>query len=150
MERLEDGFDFGIEGDVSYGSAADGVGSAFSLREMEEAADVIVLIITGEDTLDFVWGKGERRKGDGLAIFTGESGVTINEFAKGEHGSAASGFGGHNQTPRAECTADGKKKETILRGEHPSKGKTIANREAAKKDEEMRAFVACGRDWVKC
>ena len=49
---LEDGFDFGIDGDVSGGEAVDGVALGGRLfGEMEKAADVVVLVEAGKETL---------------------------------------------------------------------------------------------------
>jgi hypothetical protein len=85
---------------MGYGRAVDGVGRAFGFGKMEEAADVIVLVIAGEDTLEVGGGKAEGGKSDRLAIFTGEGRVTVDEFAKGEHGSASNCLLGHNSGSR--------------------------------------------------
>ena len=50
----EDGFDFGVEGDVGGGEAVDGEAAAVEIREVEEAADVIVLVEAGEEALGFL------------------------------------------------------------------------------------------------
>ena len=49
MKRsLEDGLDGGVEGDVGDALAVDDEGHAIRFGEMEEAADVVVLVVAGE------------------------------------------------------------------------------------------------------
>jgi hypothetical protein len=47
-EVLEDGLDVGVEGDVGDTFTVNGEGHAICFGEMEEAADVVVLVVTGK------------------------------------------------------------------------------------------------------
>ena len=48
--ELEDGFDFGVDGDTRGGKAVDGVGfSAWFFGEVKETADVIILFEAGKE-----------------------------------------------------------------------------------------------------
>jgi hypothetical protein len=62
---------------------------------MEEAADVVVLVVAGEEALGFLGRKAEDRKSNGLAEIGGVGTVEADEFAQGHERSAASGFGAH-------------------------------------------------------
>ena len=46
--NLKDGLDFGVEGDVGDALAVDGESHAICFGEMEEAADVVVLVVAGK------------------------------------------------------------------------------------------------------
>jgi len=85
---------------VGGGEAIDGEWGAGGLREMEEAGDVIVLVVAGEKALSFGVGEGEGGEGDGSAEVACGGQVAIDEFAERHHGSAASGFGGHGSIVR--------------------------------------------------
>jgi len=50
----EDGFDFGVEGDMGSREAVDGEAGAVEFGEVEEAADVVVLVEAGEEALGFL------------------------------------------------------------------------------------------------
>jgi hypothetical protein len=89
----KDGFDFGVEGDVGGGEAVDGEFGANGFGEMEEAADVVVLVIAGEEAFGFLEGEAEGGERDGLAEVGGVGAVEADEFAQWHERSAASGFG---------------------------------------------------------
>jgi hypothetical protein len=89
----EDGFDFGIEGDVGGGEAIDGEFGAGGFGEMEEAADVVILVIAGEEAFGFPRSEAEVGERDGLAEVGGVGAVEADEFAQGHERRAASGFG---------------------------------------------------------
>jgi hypothetical protein len=95
----EDGFDFGVEGDVGGGEAVDGKFGAGGFGEMEEAADVVVLVIAGEEAFGFLEGEAEGGERDGLAEVGGVGAVEADEFVQGHERSAASGFGAHGVLP---------------------------------------------------
>jgi hypothetical protein len=103
----EDGFDFGIEGDVGGGEAVDGEFGADGIREMEEAADVVVLVIAGEEAFGFLEGEAEGGEKDGLAEVGGVGAVEADEFAQGHE---RSGFGAQGIL-RVKSTAGRKRKE---------------------------------------
>lgn len=64
--------DFGIERDVCGGDAIDGKFDAVGFGEMEEAADVVVLVVGRKKAIGFCGREFERRESNGLAEFTGE------------------------------------------------------------------------------
>src|SRR5713101_341937 len=118
----KDGLDFGVEGNVSDGLAANGESHPAGMGEMEKAADVVVVVIAGEEALGFGGGEMESRESHRLDKFGSKRAVSLNEFSEGHHfgwrpqsgrrslrpriirrilrlrgarGHAASGFGGH-------------------------------------------------------
>jgi hypothetical protein len=95
MDDLKDGFDFGVEGDVGRGDSVDGKFLAGSLGKMEEAADVVILVVAGEEALRFGDGKAKGGQGDGDSEFAGVEAVQADKFAQRHHRSAASGFSAH-------------------------------------------------------
>jgi hypothetical protein len=94
-EGSKDGSDLGIQGDVGGGDTVDGELRAANVGKMEEAADVIVLVVGGEKTLGFGRRKLECGKRDRLTEVIGESTIQVDEFAQRHHRGAASGFGAH-------------------------------------------------------
>jgi hypothetical protein len=67
LTKSENRLDFGVDRDVRGGDAIDGILFASGLGEIEEAADVVVLVVTGEEALGF--GGSQREGGEryGLA-----------------------------------------------------------------------------------
>jgi hypothetical protein len=126
-ERLENGLNFGVKGDIGNRDAVDGVLRAVGFGEVKEAADVVVLVVGRKKKFRFGWRKPERRKSDGLAELTRKREVEVNELSEGHAGGSAVMVGSER-----ECTAgtDGRKgrdrkenksKEGFLhggRGEH--------------------------------
>ena len=53
LSELKDGFDFRVEGDVRGGDSVDREFGAIAFGKMEKAADVIVLVVTGEEAFGF-------------------------------------------------------------------------------------------------
>jgi|SRR5713226_3681631 len=56
MERereSKDGLDFGVQGNMGDGLAADEEQCASSIGEMEKTADVVILVVTGEEAFRF-------------------------------------------------------------------------------------------------
>jgi len=106
----KDCFDFGIEGDVSGGDAVDGEFFACDLAEMEEAADVVVLVVAGKKAFGFTGIKMKGRERHRTSEFTGKSAIAANQIAQRHHGSSASGFGGH-LTPQVGSVQRGGREE---------------------------------------
>ena len=66
LTGLEDGFDFGVDRDVRGGNAIDGILRPSGFGKMEEAADVVVLVVAGEQPLGFGGGEGKGGERYGL------------------------------------------------------------------------------------
>ena len=66
---------------------------AGSFREMEEAADVVVLVVAGEEALGLWDCEAKDGESDQFAEIVGVGAVQPDEFAQGHEGSAARGFG---------------------------------------------------------
>ena len=80
MERereSKDGLNFGVEGDVGSRNPVDREFLTVGFRELEKSADVIILVVTGEEALRLGGGKAEGGKSHGLAKITGERTIMI-------------------------------------------------------------------------
>src|SRR6201987_515334 len=75
---LQDGLDFGVDGYVGGGKAVDGEWSAGILGEMEEARDVIVLVVSGEEALVFRMAQPQAGKSHGDAKFQRDGEIAIH------------------------------------------------------------------------
>jgi len=75
----------GIEGDVRDGFAADEEGCTILAREMKEAADVIVLVECGEESLCLFPREREGGECYGVAEPCGKAGVATDNLAKVLH-----------------------------------------------------------------
>jgi hypothetical protein len=145
----EDGFDFGVEGDVGGGEAVDGEFGAGGFGEMEEAADMVVLVIAGEEAFGFLEGEAEGGERDGLAEVGGVGAVEADEFAQGHERSVASGFGAQGIL-RVKSTAGRKRKEEF-------NAEDTENTEGTESWEEARfrsllrerTFGRSKKDWVR-
>jgi len=96
MERereSKDGLDFGVQGNMGDGLAADEEPCPSSIGEMEKAADVVILVVTREEALRLGGGKAEGGKSHGLAKITGMKTIETDEFPQRHEGCAASSFG---------------------------------------------------------
>lgn len=93
-------------------NAVDGERFAGGFGEMEKAADVVVLVVTGEEAFGFRSCQVEGGECDGLAKIGGVGTVQVDKFAQGHHGSAGSGLGAYG-VPHGECTAGTKRKEEL-------------------------------------
>ena len=51
VDRLQNAFDLSVQGDVGHGFGIDGKGHAIEIVEMEKAANVVILVITGKKLL---------------------------------------------------------------------------------------------------
>ena len=78
---LQDGFDFGVDGDVGGGEAVDGMALGAGLfGEMEETADVVVLVEAGKEAFRLFDRKTKFCNGDGIAEGVDELAVEVCEF----------------------------------------------------------------------
>lgn len=89
--QLQHGLDAGIEGEVGDAGAADDVGLALDVGEMQEAAEVVILVEDVEERLDFRGAELKGGESNGLAELTRDGEVAIHNFAKAQHGRTASG-----------------------------------------------------------
>ena len=69
--RSEDGLDFGVDGDVCGRNSINQVFFAGGFRELEEAADVIILVVTGEKALRFCFRQTKSEKRNRLSKTAG-------------------------------------------------------------------------------
>ena len=77
------------------GDAVDGEFFPRGIREMEKAADVVILVVAGEEAFG-LWGcEAKDGESDQFAEITGMGAVQPDEFAQGHERSAARGFGAH-------------------------------------------------------
>jgi peroxiredoxin len=83
---------------------------------MKEAADVVIVIESGEEGLRFVVGKAESGERDGFAGLMRKKVVAVNEFTKGQHGNAARGFTTHDSSGRSVSPEGAKGKRENWRG----------------------------------
>ena len=86
LQPLQHGLDAGIDGDVRDAGAADDVGFALGVGEMQEAAEVVILVENVEERLDFGGTQLKGGEGDGLAEPARGGKVAIHNFAKAQHG----------------------------------------------------------------
>src|SRR6266481_1357832 len=91
--------DLRVEGDVRGGDSVDGEFIACGFTEMEEAADVVVLIVAGEKAFGFGEAELKGCERHGTSEFTSESAIAANQIPQRHHGSSASGFRGHISFP---------------------------------------------------
>ena len=134
--RLEDGGDGFVDADEGGGDAVDGVGVAIAFGEVEETADVVVLVAGGEEALGFAGGESEGGKSHGLVKFAGEGEVAVDEFAKG-----GQWIGRPQRPPAAECTAGGERRKEARTESAEKKKKTSEIGEGKTRE----GFVAPGR-----
>ena len=103
---LENGLNFGIEAYVCRGDAVDGEGVlAAYVRKMKEAADVVVLIVAGEQGLDFRAGERKSRERCRLAKISWPS----TDISPRVPAKTSWGHGAVRRpwvTPYAKCTAE--------------------------------------------
>jgi len=72
--------------------ATDDVGFALDVGEMQEAAEVVILVENVEKRLDFRGAQLKSGESSGLAELTRDGEVAVHNFAKAQHGRTASGF----------------------------------------------------------
>jgi hypothetical protein len=77
------------------GETVDGEFPAGAFGKVEETADVIVLVVGGEEMLNFSRGEREGGERDRLAKIASMQTVEANEFAERHDRSAASSFSAH-------------------------------------------------------
>src|SRR5882762_7333432 len=87
--------DLRVKGNVRGGDAINGESFARGIGEMEETADVVVLVVAGEDAFGLCDREAKDGESDPFAEIVGVGAVQPDEFAQGHEGSAARGFGAH-------------------------------------------------------
>ena len=109
-ERLQHGLNAGVNGEVRDAGAADEVGLALGVREMQEAAEVVILVEDVEESLDFRGAQLKGGEGNGLAELTRDGEVAIHNFAKAQHRCRTSGMG-NRRIIAPQCSAAGQPRE---------------------------------------
>lgn len=107
--RLEEGADSQVDAKVRGSFAADGEAFPFPVREMKEAADVVIVVEGSEQGLGFLVGETESNESDRFAGLLRKLVVALNKFAKGHHRNA--GRRHHSCPLRRECSAGGRERE---------------------------------------
>src|SRR4029077_4508265 len=82
---LEYGLDFGVDGDVGLGEAVNLVAGTRGVAEVEEAADVVVLVEDVEDSFGLLARKAKCGDGNGFAVAAGGGKIFFEEIAQ-RHG----------------------------------------------------------------
>jgi hypothetical protein len=114
--RLEEGADGKVDEQVGGGFTADDVGLPWPVGEVEESTDMVVIIEGGEQGARFVIGEAESRKSDGFTGLLREKIVTVNKFAKGQHGNSARSFSARESSGGSVALAATKGKRENWRG----------------------------------
>src|SRR6266581_408342 len=83
--ELQDGLDFGVQGDVGGGETVDREFRAAGFGKMKEAADVVVLVVSGEKALGFGRSQAKGGERDRLAKISGVGAVQTDKIAQGHH-----------------------------------------------------------------
>ena len=83
--ELEKGADSGLDGDVRSGFATDEEGGAVDAREVQETADMVVLVECREKRLRLFRGKREGSEGDWLAEACRQDAIAVDNFAEVFH-----------------------------------------------------------------
>ena len=84
-KQLQHGLDARVDGEVRDAGAADDVGFARDMGEMQEAAKVVILVEDVEERLGFRGTELKCGEGDGLAELTRDGEVAVHYFAKAQH-----------------------------------------------------------------
>jgi hypothetical protein len=100
-QQLKEVADGGVNVDVGGWIAADEVEAAVVEGEVDETADVVVLVEKSEELDGFFGVEGERFQGDGIAPLFSERGVAVDCFFQTQHCGNAAG------NARAVCAAAG-------------------------------------------
>lgn len=88
---------------VRYGLAADVITLPVRVSEVQEPADVVILVETRKQVLRFFGQQPERGERHGIAERASQRGVALHNVAKRNLWRALRRFGGHNL--HAECSA---------------------------------------------
>lgn len=84
-QRLKEGVDGGIDGDVGYFFAGDGIALAGGAGKVQEAADVIIFVERGKKAGGFIRRELESGKGHRFGDLSSESRVELHDFLEAEH-----------------------------------------------------------------
>src|SRR5690242_363124 len=98
--RLKNRFDIRVEGYVRCGYPVDRNQGALLPNKLKKAADVVVLVVCGEDTGRLVQRKAKGRHRHGITEFFGVFLVGGHQFPQCHGQGAASGFSAHRKLPR--------------------------------------------------
>ncbi len=93
----------GIDRHMRYGFAADVIGLPVGVREVQEPANVVILVEASKQVLRFFGQQPERGERHGIAERPGQRGIAFHDVAKRDLWRALRRFRGHNL--HAECTA---------------------------------------------
>jgi hypothetical protein len=96
--ELEKGTNSGFDRDVCSRFATDEEGGAVDAREVQETADVVVLVECREKRLCVFSGKCEGSEGDWLAEACGQAAIAVHDFAEVFHNRRA--IGARDAAPR--------------------------------------------------
>jgi len=125
LQPLQHGLDAGIDGEVRDAGAADDVGLARDVGEMQEAAEVVILVENVEERLDFRGAELKGGESHGLAELAHGGKVAIHNFAKAQHGRTTNGFGTW-RIIAPQCSAPCQPREARVWRAAPGFGKMLA------------------------
>ena len=120
--------------------AADDVGLALGVGEMQEAAEVVILVEDVEERLDFRGAELKRGESSRLAELTRDGEVAIHNFAKAQHGGTASGIG-NRRIIAPKCSAHGQPREARVWRAAPGFGKMLGGNSNDGKEHIMSLAV---------
>ena len=109
-QPLQHGLDAGVDGEVRDAGAADDVGLALDVGEMQEAAEVVIFVEDVEERLDFRGAELKVGESNGLAETAYNGQIAVHNFAKAQHGRTASGIV-NRQSIAPQCSASGEPRE---------------------------------------
>ena len=120
--------------------SADDVGLALVMGEMQEAAEVVILVEDVEERLDFRGTELKCGEGDGLAELTRDGEVVVHYFTKAQHGRTASGCGSW-RIIAPQCSAPGWPREARVWRATPRFGKILGGNSNVGKEHTMSLAV---------
>jgi peroxiredoxin len=125
---------------VGDAGAADDVGLALDVGEMQEAAEVVILVEDVEERLDFRGAELKGGESNGLAELTRDGEVAIHNFAKAQHGRTASGCGTWKIIV-PQCSAPNQTREARVWRAAPGFGKMLGGNSNDGKEHTMSLAV---------
>ena len=140
LQPLQHGLDAGIDGEVRDAGAADDVGLARDVGEMQEAAEVVILVENVEERLDFRGAELKGGESHGLAELAHGGKVAIHNFAKAQHGRTTNGFGTW-RIIAPQCSAPSQPREARVWRAAPGFGKMLGGNSSDGKEHIMSLAV---------